>query len=401
MTSHKRLLLGTGAALLAMVGASACAGGSSGGGGDTAGVSSKEIKIASTVASSGNFAVVTGPFINAANAYFDTINKDGGVNGREISWSHVDDGYDLQRAVAGAQKVVQQDSAFIAALPFGTATTLATAKVYSARKVPNVTLGTALAETEGDNAATTFGCTTPYHFQTRAAIKWAAENMPKGSWASLVYESADGEDVSTALQAQAEEDGLDIAKEIKYAPGTTDFSGPLDTLKRAGVKYVVLFGSTPDAARVVTAAKSAGLDTTFVGPMPLADPDFLTLTKGKAEGTIAASPYKSLTSDEPGIADFKELLSTSGGADAKPTLWALHGYNCATIIAEGLKKAGKNPTRTSFVKGMETIKDFDNGVSAPVSFSADDHRASTSSVVLRVSGDTYEQESADWISFDE
>lgn len=399
MTSYKRLLLGSGAALLAMVAAAGCAGGSADG--DTAGVSSTEIKIASTVASTGNFAVVTGPFINAANTYFDKVNEEGGVNGRDISWSNVDDGYDLQRAVAGAQKIVQQDSTFIAALPFGTATSLATAKVYSARKVPNVTLGTALAEVEGDNAATTFGCTTPYYYQTRAAIKWAAENLPEGSWASMVYESADGKDIATALEAQAKEDGLDIAKQINYAPGTTDFSGPLDTLKRAGIKYVVLFGSTPDSARVVAAAKSAGLDATFVGPMTLADPDFLSLTKGKAEGTIAASPYKSLTSDDPGIAEFKELLATSGGADAKPTLYALHGYNCATIVAEGLKKAGKNPTRESFIAGMETIKGFDNGVSAPVTFGADDHRASTSSVVLRVKGDTFEQESADWVSFDE
>lgn len=402
MTRHHRIL-GAAATFVALLVLAACGGGAAGTSGDDGaapGVSNNQITIASTIASTGNFAVVTGPYIAAANAYFAKVNEHGGVNGRKIVWDHIDDGYDLQRAVTGAQKIVQNDNAFIAALPFGTATTLATSKVYAARGIPNVTLGTALAELSGKNAESTFGCTTPYHFQTRAAIKWTAENLPAGKWASMVYETGDGEDVAKALTAEQKEKGLDVVREITYAPGTTDFSGQLDSLRKAGANYVALYGSTPDAARIVTAAKAAGLNATFVGPMPLADPAFLTLAKGKAEGTIVASPYKALTLDDKGITQFKDDLKQHGGKDAQPTLWALHGYNCATIVAEGLRKAGKNPTRESFIKGMESISSFDNGVSAPVTFAKGDHLASTSSIVLQVKNDAFVQKSNGWISFE-
>lgn len=401
MTRHHRKLLGAVATSTALLALSACGGGGTAGGDASAGVSDDQITIASTIASTGNFAVVTGPYISAANAYFAKVNEEGGVEGREIVWKHVDDGYDLQRAVAGAQKIAQEDSSFIAALPFGTATTLATSEVYAARGIPNVALGTALAELEGAGAETTFGCTTPYHYQTRAAIRWATENLPAGPWASMTYETGDGEDVANALTAEQEVAGLDVVEEIGYAPGTTDFSGQLDQIKKSGAAYVVLYGSTPDSARIVTAAKSAGIDATFVGPMPLADPDFLSLTKGQADGTIVASPYQALTSDAEGIAQFQADLEQYGDDNAKATLWALHGYNCATIVAEGLRNAGDDPTRDSFVEGMESIKDFDNGISAPVTFGEGDHLASTSSIVLQVEGSGFVQRSEDWIAFDD
>jgi branched-chain amino acid transport system substrate-binding protein len=404
VTRHHRRILGAAASSVALLALAACGGsgtGASSGGDASPGVSDDQITIASTIASTGNFAVVTGPYISAANAYFAKVNEDGGVEGRDIVWNHIDDGYDIQRAVAGAQKIAQQDSSFIAALPFGTATTLATSEVYAAKGIPNVTLGTALAELEGKNAATTFGCTTPYHYQTRAAVQWTAENMPAGPWASMTYETGDGEDVANALTKEQEAEGLDVVDQIAYAPGTTDFSGQLDQLKKSGAKYVVLYGSTPDAARIITAAKAAGLDATFVGPMPLADPDFLNLSKGQAEGTIVASPYQALTSDTEGIKTFESDLQQYGDKNAKPTLWALHGYNCASIVAEGLKNAGENPTRESFIKGMESIKDFDNGVTAPVTFGEGDHRASTSSIVLQVEDGAFVQKSGDWISFDD
>jgi ABC-type branched-subunit amino acid transport system substrate-binding protein len=44
------------------------------------------------------------------------------------------------------------------------------------------------------------------------------------------------------------------------------------------------------------------------------------------------------------------------------------------VLVEGLKRAGRDLTRESFVKAMETIKDYDeDGLSPPVTFGPDRH----------------------------
>jgi hypothetical protein len=54
--------------------------------------------------------------------------------------------------------------------------------------------------------------------------------------------------------------------------------------------------------------------------------------------------------------------------------FCVQGATDVAILVEGLKRAGRNLTRESFVKAMETIKDYtDNGLTAPLTFTPDRH----------------------------
>jgi ABC-type branched-subunit amino acid transport system substrate-binding protein len=51
---------------------------------------------------------------------------------------------------------------------------------------------------------------------------------------------------------------------------------------------------------------------------------------------------------------------------------AMEGFAAAKVLVEGLRRAGKQPTRESFIKGLESIHGFDlGGLSAD--YSPTDH----------------------------
>ena len=49
-----------------------------------------------------------------------------------------------------------------------------------------------------------------------------------------------------------------------------------------------------------------------------------------------------------------------------------------------LKRAGKDLTRESYIAALEGIKDWENGIMPPVSFSATDHLAQDSGFMVEV-----------------
>ncbi|MEQ8366906.1 MAG: ABC transporter substrate-binding protein, partial [Roseicyclus sp.] len=73
---------------------------------------------------------------SGGNAYFDHINKQGGVNGRKIEWITENDSYNPQETVSVARSMIDREGilAFVGTL--GTVTNLAVLPLLEQKKVP-------------------------------------------------------------------------------------------------------------------------------------------------------------------------------------------------------------------------------------------------------------------------
>jgi branched-chain amino acid transport system substrate-binding protein len=49
------------------------------------------------------------------------------------------------------------------------------------------------------------------------------------------------------------------------------------------------------------------------------------------------------------------------GGDARPNYSSIEGYVAAKVLAEGLKRAGRNPSRDSVVSALESIQNTNFG----------------------------------------
>src|SRR6516162_5356835 len=97
--SHRTRTLAVAAAVVGALVAAGCSSSSSGGGGSAAaaaapGITKTQILIGSHQPLTGPAAPGYSEIAPAANAYFQYVNAHGGIYGRKIKYTYLDDGYD-------------------------------------------------------------------------------------------------------------------------------------------------------------------------------------------------------------------------------------------------------------------------------------------------------------------
>src|SRR5947208_8686310 len=127
----KILAVLAGTALVASVAVTAAFGGHRA----TPGVTATEIKIGGTFPLTG-VASLYKTIPAAEKAYYDYVNDHGGVNGRKIDFTILDDSYDPSKTVPLAQQLVEQAKVFAVVGSLGTAPGLATWGYLNKNKVP-------------------------------------------------------------------------------------------------------------------------------------------------------------------------------------------------------------------------------------------------------------------------
>src|SRR5256886_14109848 len=94
------------AAFLVAVGA--CGGSSAAQGGTDVGITATQILLGNTIAQTGP-AATYGTIANAENAYFTHVNNNGGINGRKVTFTVLDDGYNPPKTVPLTHQPIPQN----------------------------------------------------------------------------------------------------------------------------------------------------------------------------------------------------------------------------------------------------------------------------------------------------
>ena len=105
------------------------------------GVTATEVRIGQTMPYSGpasNYSAIG----KAMGAWFDKVNRAGGVNGRQIKLISLDDAYSPTKAVEQTRRLVESENVFAIVGTFGSPSNFATQKYLNTKKVPSLFLGT-------------------------------------------------------------------------------------------------------------------------------------------------------------------------------------------------------------------------------------------------------------------
>ena len=102
------------------------------------GVTANTILIGQSAAQSGPAQELGKEMKSGAEAYFDAINKAGGVNGRKIKLVSLDDGYEPDKAAANTKKLINEEKVLALFGYVGTPTSNAALPIFTEAKVPFV-----------------------------------------------------------------------------------------------------------------------------------------------------------------------------------------------------------------------------------------------------------------------
>ncbi len=136
-------------------------------------------------------------------------------------------------------------------------------------------------------------------------------------------------------------------------------------------------------------ARELGLTMPIYGGAGISTPLFTRAAGAGGKGVVAAYvvPQIPESSTKPDVARYRETLKKKYSGTlppGRPNEYDLGGYAALKIFAAALANAGKDPTRDAFIAALEKLKDFDTGVTFPVSYSSTNHEGTDLTSLLKV-----------------
>ena len=326
------------------------------------GITATEIKIGGTYPLSGT-ASFYASVAKGATAYFNYVNAEkGGVNGRKITYVIKDDGYDPSKTPDKARELVQDEKIFAAFGTLGTPNNKAVRDYYNTQKVPQlfVFTGASIWGSEFDKYPYTIGWQPDYVTEATIFAKGILATTPNAKIAILYQNDAYGQDGWQGFRSALGDKVSMIVGEAKYNAGDpTDMKSQVAALKASGADTFLVIATPGYAASAVVNAYTSGWKPKIIMNQVAAS---TTTWLGVVSQVKSSAPVDGMVStrylkdqnaaefaNDPGIAQFKTILSKYGADCPVKDNFCTAGMAFAYTVVDVLNKAGKNLTRQKVV----------------------------------------------------
>jgi ABC-type branched-subunit amino acid transport system substrate-binding protein len=321
--------------------------------------------------------------VQGSKAYFDSLNKNGGIHGQRIDFVVKDDRYEPEPALKNTNDLIVKDKVFFLFDYVGTPTLsriLPLLPYYSHQEIVNVApLTGAEPQRNPPYDRYVFNIRASYREETQALVDYL---YAKGYRTIGFFGQADsyGKSGQTGVEDALAQHGLKLAATVAYRRNaeTSGMQMQVDYLRAQGVDAVIAFGTYGPCSQFIRDARLANWQ------VPIANVSFvnaralLSNLRAASKSTnqdLTVNLINSQVVPFPNRADcplVKAYLASVGGQH--PGFTSLEGWLNAVVVAEALQRAGPNPTRAGFIAAMESLHGWDPGIGHKLEFSHTEHQ---------------------------
>jgi branched-chain amino acid transport system substrate-binding protein len=335
----------------------------------TPGVSVDEIHLGSSVPLSGE-AAIAGNVARGAEAYFKYVNAKGGVFGRRIKFTYLDDAYDPGRAVNNTIRLVQQEQVFAMFSSLGTNNNLAVRKFLNDAKVPQlfVSSGATTFGRDYKRYPWTIGYIPPYSEEGEIYGKYVVKNI-KNPKIAVLYQNDDyGRDLLAGLRRGLGAKQRSIVARVGYEPTSADTQPQVTQLKASKANVLMIFAFGKFSLQAFNAvARLNWKPQIFVNDVSSASELMSIVPQKAANGSISIvfgkDPASPQWRNDKGIRLFQSILkkygNDIGSRDLKNGYFTVGMAGAYTMVTT-LKKAGRNLTRQSVMRAATRLTEKGN-----------------------------------------
>jgi len=314
----------------------------------------------------GQAAVFSGPAAqlgiqmrNGIKAYLDHVNARGGVHGRRIELATEDDFYEQARAAAASRKLIEEHKVFALLGYVGTPTGVAHLPVVNQARVPLVGMFTGAEVLRVPFSRYVFHVRASYYDETEKIVEHIVSVGGKNI-AVFYQDDAYGLAGLTGTEIAMKKRSMQISGKATVERNTVKVENAVKTINALKPDAVVMISAYTSIAEFVRQMKNAGSGATFynvsfVGSKALADAlgaDGV----GVAISQVVPFPWGA---GVPVVKEYQQLAKKAGFTDYNFS--ALEGFLSAKVTVEGLRRAGRNLTRETYIAALERMNDVDLG----------------------------------------
>ena len=326
------------------------------------GANDKEIKLGNVNPYSGP-ASAYGAIGKTMDAYFKMINASGGVNGRQIKFISLDDGYNPAKTVEQIRKLVEEEEVLATVGVLGTPPNSAIHKYMNQKRMPQLFVATG-ATKWGDpkNFPWTMGWQPNYQGEGKIYAQHLLETKPNAK-IGILYQNDDyGKDyLKGFLDGLGDKAKTMVVKQLTYEVTDPTIDSQMVELKASGAD--AFFNSTTPkfAAQAIKKAAEIGWKPQHYLNNVSNSVGAVMVPAGAENGVGILSVFylKDPTDAQwHNTPEYKEWLSfmqkQMPGGDLKD-LNHVFGYTMAQGVVQVLKQAGNDLTRANIMKQAASL----------------------------------------------
>lgn len=370
------------------------------------GVTDDEIKIGMSAVFSGASRELGQNMKLGVETSFQAANAAGGVHGRKLTLTALDDGYEATRAAGTMKELLEEREVFAVVGNVGTPTSVVAAPYAAQRKTVffgAFTGAPVLRQDPPDRYV--FNYRASYKEETAKSVKFLLEAKRFAPEQIAVFAQEDSygdagfEGVTKALRAMGHANvetlrvgykrnttDIDAAVSsiMKYVSRNTDISETgtaAEHAEKRPVRAIIMIATYRAAAKFIQRIRSSPrmrntlfMNVSFVGSETLAE-ELASLGPTLCSNVYVTQVVPPFDSGATSVLRYRRQLAAFQ-PQAQPGFVSLEGFIVGSIFVEALKRAGPDLTSEKLVDTLEQIDGLDLGFGTKIAYSMSEHQGS-------------------------
>lgn len=342
------------------------------------GVTEDSIAIGASMPITGPIAGAGGALSNGMKIAVESINADGGINGRTLELTILDDQYQTPKSVANIRKLASDQYAIVN--PIGTQLLPASWDFLEQSGIP--TFGP--VSPPDPKLPNVFGLGASIEQQSAVMADHLIEKGFKRI--GVIYLQGEfGDAEKKGIDAVlAEHPDVEIVTEQSLPVTELNVSSYVLNAQKADPEAFILGSQNTTSYLILQEAERIGWKPYFIGNgNTVTTPEIAQFPF--AEGLISTAITQSLDADTEGVQKFLEDAEkyTPG---VEPTLQTLQTYAQTMVFAEAVRRAGDDLSWENLISTIESIEGYETGIYPTITFGPlpDGHFAASGSLVTEL-----------------
>ena len=320
------------------------------------GVSDTEIKLGQSTPLSGPASAFGAGAGRAVVGYFEMLNEMGGINGRKINFTQLDNAYSAPKAVEQSRRLVEDVGILAEVGTIGTVPNVAIQKYLNLKQVPQLFI---TAGGRRFNDPKNFPWTVPLYpdFETegRVVAKYVLKSKPDAKIGVLYQNDDFGKDYLKGLRAGLGEKAPQIVATISYEIADPTIDSQIVQLKAAGIDTLIEQSSAKAAAQTIRKVHELNWNPLHIiggstaSVETVLKPAGLDASKGLVTTQFLKQPGDPAWADDEEMKAYRNFLKKYAPSANPDDYSVLVAYMNMNAVARVLKKCGDQLTRENLI----------------------------------------------------
>lgn len=304
------------------------------------------IKIGAVLDVTGVGASLGVPEQNTLNMLAKQLNADGGIGGRDVELTILDDQSTEDGAAKATSKLIESEKVDIIIGASRTGPSLAMRPLAEAAKIPMISVAANVAIVEGSQWVFK---TTQNDVSVLETILNDAQKKGYTKLALVRDATGFGEGIADYITQLGADRGITLVTTESFEPSATDFTPQMTNVRSSDADAVIIWGINPSAGLAQKAYVQLGVNKPVYHSHGIANQAFFDTAGDAANGAIAAMGRLLVTDQLPAdnpqravIEKFQADYSAAFGE--QPSTFGGHAFDAWHIAVNALDAVGTDPT---------------------------------------------------------